>query len=273
MGRFIVLLVIIAACSAGLSAWWWSEPALTVPIQLPPETPPDVDPDAETRAQAELRERCVLVQAVEPLVTSGREEPSGNPEEPDPQWEALPRTRISVRFPERFLNGALTAFPVDRVFRSPDLNSLDTYVPKAQRDMVATFIRSELNKMARLQYSVQDVGYHWLIARIASGRIEPLQFKDTPKVARHLEECGGPGVVHLQSWLFEGGRDLDWLYSVRGVTYGVKFADIPATRQPFDLLAFQRQNLAIRVAEWFCEHGCLTPNDWGLYVERVYEPR
>lgn len=276
MTRFVLVLVSIAALSAGVATLWnfadkpdeWSPPA-----QKPPAESPSVDQVASQRAQAQLLERTAAVRGDSALKSEKRTPSADDVIQADERWDDLPRTQITIRFPERFLEGSLSDFPIDRIFRSPDLNSFDAYVSKSHRAAVRAFVEDELSKLSDLQYSVQDVGYHWLIGQISSRSIQPLNFKNTPAVERYLKEEAGPGVLHLQTWLFEGADSLDWLYSVGGTTYGISFSNLPETRESFSLLTFGRQSLAIKVGEWFSEQGYLTPDDWRSYLERVYKPR
>lgn len=218
-----------------------------------------------------LRERVAVVADV-PAVAPLAAEAKSVAVDDDPSWLELSRSR-SPRFPERFLSGSISAFPIERIFRSFDLNTFDRPIPLLARRHLQAFVSQELARLSNLQYSIQDVAYHWLKAQIANQAVRPLQFLDSPEVRRYLDENRRPGVVLFDSWLYEGGDRMDWIYSISGVTYGVRFSELPDVREPFSLLTFQRQNLAIRVGEWFQKNGYLSPQAWGQYLERVYDPR
>ncbi len=124
-----------------------------------------------------------------------------------------------------------------------------------------------------MEYAIQDVGYHWLVERIAQKAVTPLRYKDNSRVRDFLAKNSGPGVVLLQAWLYDGGDDVDWIYSVQGIVYGVNFSRLAETRPAHDLFVFSRQNLALCVGHWFYSHGYMSAQGWGAYTERVYAPR
>jgi hypothetical protein len=273
--KFVLLIVGVALGSAALQiALCGLGGGSPVPQPAPPANPKPADPAHKLASECLLQQRVALIgespESSMPIEGHGGEEPK---REQDKEWNGLPRTEETILFPERFLEGTISQFPVERVFRSADMNAFDIYVSKPDRAMVSDFIVRELKKLADLQHAVQDVGYHWLRDQIVAGTVKPLRYGSSPKVAEYLKRNAEPGAVFLQAWLYEDGYKMDWIYSVQGVVYGVNFASVPVTKDAHALLLFSRQNLALQVGAWFHSRGYIPPHQWGLYTGRVYEPR
>lgn len=264
------MLLLIAGVGGLLGAWIVRRATPDAPEQRSSREArvPEVAEKEPAPASLPDRVRVAVVPAHVPT-----SEPVGADEsEPDAAWHELPVTHGGITFPERFLAGPLGSFPVDRLFRSRDLNPGDVHVPSEQRSALTDFVEQQLAELSEMKHALQQAGYQWLVDRIASGEVLPLRLEDTKEVARSVAESA-PGAVLLDPDLYEGAEALDRLYSIGGKVYGLSFARSPITREAWEQLTFRRQQLAIRVGEWFHAAGCLEQPSWRLYLERVYAPR
>jgi hypothetical protein len=267
--RYLVLLLFIGSAS-GLIGFGLNREAPGVPVQDPSRMPVVVDTAEGARAEIDLRTR-VSAADVAPEIPQV-ERVVDDAVTPDPVWERLPVTRGGVTFPERFLEGPLSTFPTQRLFRSQDLNPLGAYVSPEQRSALSAFVDKEIAKIFEVFFSMQQVGYHWLVEEIANGRVQPLKFREGDEVGKIISDHP-PGTPILDSSLYEEADSYDRIYCISGVVYGLCFRETPATREADELLTFQRQQVALRVGEWFSAAGYLDLPNWRLYMERVYAPR
>jgi hypothetical protein len=268
--RYATIVLLVGVSSGLVGSWLANDVSPSAPDQGPSNRSIVAAPEDQERAEIDLRNRIAAVDLSPeiPLV----ERADAGELDLDPQWESLPVTRAGITFPERFLEGPLSSFPVNRLFRSRDLNPRGAYIPPKQRAAVSTFVEKEIGELVEMHFSLQQVGYHWLVDGIASGSVQPLKFKGSEAVAQIVAKAPS-GAALLDQDLYEGVDAFDRIYCIGGVVYGLNFKETPVTRDAYDLLSFRRQHLALRVGEWFSVAGYLDSPEWRLYLERVYAPR
>ena len=233
-------------------------------------------------------------------------EPLEGHDEPDAEWEKLPRLRWDLA--HFFYQGRGHLLKVEELYRHENLNPQDTYIPSERRRQLVETVLPLVAHLKRVHELIGDSTVSELNYLVLTGGIEPLKPRQDEAAKRYTREVQRIELAAAKKrkeellsraglseddrrrieqidvyiaelldpeWLagsknvYEGGSEVQAWKIVDGRFYGARREDMPVTNSHWEYAESISHELGVTIVAWFRIQGTLSAASAQQFTERI----